>query len=42
MEINVKDQLEAKIYGDGKILFKGNTKKVTKKEHGLGKVERTY
>ena len=42
MEINVKDQLEAKVLGGGKILFKGNTKNVTKKEHGLGKVERTY
>ena len=42
MEINVKDQLDAKVYGGGKILFKGNTKKVIKKEHGLGKVERTY
>lgn len=42
MELNVKDQLDAKVYGGGKILFKGNTKMVTRKEHGLGKVERTY
>ncbi|WP_420578551.1 head GIN domain-containing protein [Ekhidna sp.] len=42
IEMNVKDNLKANVYGGGTILFKGNTKQVTKKEHGLGKVERTY
>lgn len=41
-EINVKDKLEAYVHGSGSIQFKGNTKEVTKKEYGLGKVERTY
>ncbi|SNT31225.1 Putative auto-transporter adhesin, head GIN domain [Ekhidna lutea] len=42
VEIKVDEQLEAFVYGDGTISFKGNTKEVTKKEYGLGKVERTY
>ncbi|MEQ8903764.1 head GIN domain-containing protein [Ekhidna sp.] len=42
MEVNVTNTLDAKVYGAGKIQFKGNTKEITKKEYGLGKVERTY
>lgn len=42
IEINVSDNLNAKAHGSGKILYQGNTKAITKKEYGLGKVERTY
>ncbi len=42
VEINVADNLDAYVYGDGKIEFKGNTKKVSKKEYGSGKVVRSY
>ncbi len=41
-EVNVKESLIASVYGSGTIRFKGNTNEVTKKEYGLGKVERTY
>lgn len=41
-EVNVADNLLASVYGSGSIKFKGNTKEVTKKEYGSGKVERTY
>lgn len=41
-EVNVANSLVASVYGRGSIKFKGNTKEVTKKEYGLGKVERTY
>ncbi|WP_370086136.1 head GIN domain-containing protein [Ekhidna sp.] len=41
-EVNVTNNLIASVYGSGSIKFKGNTKEVTKKEYGLGKVERTY
>lgn len=42
VEINVSENLEGYVYGEGNIEFKGNTKKVTKKEYGSGKVVRSY
>ncbi len=41
-EVNVSDELTAAVHGEGKLKFKGGTKKVTKKEYGSGKIERSY
>ena len=41
-EVNVRETLEVKVLGNGIIKHKGNTKNVTKKIYGQGKVERSY
>ncbi|MEM9857002.1 MAG: head GIN domain-containing protein [Bacteroidota bacterium] len=41
-EINVSDDLEAKVYGSGSIKHKGSTKNVVKKEYGRGEIARAY
>lgn len=41
-EINVSDNLEAKVYGSGNVKHKGSTKKVVKKEYGRGEIARAY
>ncbi|MEM6525694.1 MAG: head GIN domain-containing protein [Bacteroidota bacterium] len=41
-EINVSDNLEAKVYGSGTVKHKGTTKKVVKKEYGRGEIARAY
>jgi Putative auto-transporter adhesin, head GIN domain len=41
-ELNVTNNLEAMILGNGNIKHKGNTKKVQKKVYGSGSVDRAY
>ncbi len=41
-EINVSSDLEAKVFGNGSIKHKGDTKSVVKKEYGRGEVARAY
>ncbi|MEQ8926144.1 MAG: head GIN domain-containing protein [Fulvivirga sp.] len=41
-EINVSQELEAKVYGSGSIKHKGSTKSVTKKVYGSGEIDRAY
>ncbi|MBX2911851.1 MAG: DUF2807 domain-containing protein [Cyclobacteriaceae bacterium] len=41
-EINVDENLDALMMGNGSIKHKGNTKKVTRKIYGQGTIERAY
>jgi len=41
-EINVTDNLDAKVLGSGKVLHKGQTKNVMKTVYGRGEVDREY
>jgi hypothetical protein len=40
IQMNVAEKLNARVYGSGKILVKGGTKEIIKKEYGPGVVER--
>ncbi len=41
-EISVAEELEAEVYGDGRIAHKGATKNVKKKVYGKGEIARAY
>lgn len=41
-EINVTEELEAKVYGSAVVKHKGSTKSVTKKVYGSGEIDRAY
>ncbi|HYF66844.1 MAG TPA: head GIN domain-containing protein [Ohtaekwangia sp.] len=40
--LNVAQNIEARVYGSGQVKHKGNTKSATKKIYGSGSIERAY
>lgn len=41
-QLNVTENIEARVFGNGQVKHKGNTKTATKKVYGSGNVERAY
>ena len=41
-EVNVSEKIDAEVYGNGTVLHKGDTKNVTRKIFGDGKVNKSY